>query len=620
MQNPSFPYEFVQFGHKARLSDRYLESLIHYVAWGQDQVGILVTIEIRNPWHPTGEYGQQIMSQIVREFSRGESQSILIRFEQALKQANRLVDQAKEKLETPIDCSVCLLANHEVHFSSIGRGALVLYRDGKISQITTPNELTEQFATVTSGDLDETDWLMGVNQEFAELLLGLPKTIWGEASSNQVSEAITKETEPAKRQTLAGTLLRYQPTGTSRQQKIIIWDEAESFTPIRLPKFRWNPTLLPKATVRLRQELQTVATGITHATRSFLSLFRGKAKLPSFHPKIRLSRNTAIIAVTFLALLGGGIFIFQKQLNHSQETGLKTIGLVEKIKTAPSTELPTLLGSEVTKGALDSLSTEDKTELTSYLQSKGVILQPSASLLSQLPKPVVAIDSNGDTLFLVDQSGQLWKWSSNSLTQLEQQTLIPSPIGLTVISPTNIVLSDQAGNLWQYDGSAAGPVALVLPSSVPAGTKLVQRFDNNLYIYSTANRSVYRVTNFQKDASKAVLITKAETIPLGSLTDWTITGQVIGLDANGKVVDWRNNKLGSLALQLPTTAATPRIDGHDLDLLLTNGSFLYHYQKGSLISSRFVILPSSISDISYQSNGQKIWLISNNSLFELSAS
>ncbi len=620
MQNPSFPYEFVQFGHKARLSDRYLESLIHYVAWGQDQVGILVTIEIRNPWHPTGEYGQQIMSQIVREFSRGESQSILIRFEQALKQANRLIDQAKEKLETAIDCSVCLLANHEVHFSSIGRGALVLYRDGKISQITNPNESTGQFATVTSGDLDETDWLMSVNQEFAELLLSLPKTIWVEASSNQVSETITKATEPAKRQTLAGTLLRYQPVGVSRQQKIIIWDEAESFTPIRLPKFRWNPALLQKAGERLRQWFQAVANAVTHATRSFLSLFKGKSKLSSFHPRVRLSRNTAIIAVIFLALLGSGIFIFQKRFNHSQETGPKTIGLVEKIKASPSSELPTLLGSELTKGVLDGLSAQDKTDLTSYLQSKGIGLQTGSGLLSQLPKPVVAIDSSSDTLFLVDQSGQLWKWSNNSLTQLEQQTLIPSPIGLTVISPTNIVLSDQAGNLWQYDGTATGPVALVLPSAVPTGTKLVQRFDNNLYIYSATNHSVYRVTNFQKDASKAVLITKAETIPLGTLADWTITGQVIGLDTTGKVVDWRNNKLGSLTLQLPTTATTPRVDGHDPDLLLSNGNFLYHYQKSSLISSQFVILPSSISDISYQSNGQKIWLISGNSLFELSAS
>jgi len=605
------PYDLLRFGRNDRLPERFVTSEVHTLDHKGKTCLLAITLEISNPWHHAREYGQQIISTVVREFARSQSASSLIKFEQALKLANHTIAQAKEKLNVQINAAVAFLSDDEVHFTVLGSSKLLLYRKNRLIDVTTEETAdTEKFSSVTSGDLSAGEWLVLCNPDMAAFLLKENPVIWNETDVEALATELVETAPVERREGFSAVMLRYQPDAAPQDQTVL-WDNLEHVTPIKLPK-------LSLPAVNLGSFIETVTTFLRTVPQHFKTL---KEKLPRrpataavaadddiFGTKPRFRIRPQLIGVLLLVvLLGFGIRGVIGKF-RAPKTETKTPTLVEELVAIPVGQRSTYLAGNFNYGQYDSLSAEQKSTFGQALAAENIALLTSAAAIAELPNEIVAIDSFNDQLAVLDATGQLWRIQSNRAIKIDQPTPIQQPFSVVALNEQRMLASDRAGNLWLVDGTSA-PVALALPSSITSGPKLIQKFDGNLYLYHVESKTVYRQGDYDRELSSLRIAVRPELLP-EPLVDLAINGDFVTLSQTGKITGVRAGKVTHQALEVaPGTVMQLTTSEVNDKLFAYSAPFLrVADNRGGLQQTLFALHPQPLKDLVLDGYGKNLWL------------
>lgn len=613
MEQGGLSHDIIRFDHKQRLTDRFLTSELHHLTTQNRQITIAVLIEIINPWHPTSQLGQIILNNLVREFSRSQSNSILGRFEQALKFVNRHIEDVIEKTHAPVAGAVALFEDGEVHLASVGAGKLLLIRNDTPT-IVSGKSPGQTFSSVTSGDLRETDWLCIANEGFAQFIEELPPEKF-HVGAEELETTVREAAATQEKLSWAGIFIRprFDKSGV---QRVVLWDEIEPVMPIKLPAFKlnvdWGKAFegIKGFFASFSQRLRTLTPG----KRPAVNL----PKIP-FGPSVLA--NKRVLAMLIFALLvaaGIGAGVWQLRKNN-QVTPVQNL-----LTTVQAASVDNQLSTLIDNFSLESyasLSDEDKEALKTLLQnSQTQLVLPT--LITELPESIVDLDASANLVTLVDSTGQLWMLKTGPPVQVAQTQKIPLPISLAAFGENNIVVSDTAGNIWRFDGSNTQPVALSLPNAIAQGTKSLEMYQNNLYIYLNDARTIYRVTNFTGDLAAASLYSRSETLPSEPLADWAVNGEVILATTTGTITDLLRNQRGNLNATLPRHDQTVRLSAETSfpDIISSSGRLIFrHSAEGTLIKTLFIPLQENISGIHLDTaDTSQVWLSSGKNLYRVS--
>jgi hypothetical protein len=631
MERYQVPYDRLTFGRKERSPDRYASSLCHTVDSKAGPCLIAVSVEIENPWHHAREYGTQISSSLVREFARSQSASNLIRFEQALKATNHLIKQAQEKLGTEIHCSVALLIGGEIHFAVVGRASLLLYRSDKLSDVV-PNEEKggAQFSSVTSGDLEPGEWVMLGDRSFAIFLRQIEASLWKEPELDPLAAAII-ETAGSEELDYSGTLLRFQPSGAA--ERTILWDMLEPVTPIKLPKVSLPRFDLTKINTALSQVFAAIKTASLKIWQRVLELrTQAKAKAgaaekvtaaaennnddptPPSRPKISLPKlkirwrwQYGAIAA-FLVLLIFGVQTLVARVKAPQSVAAPAT-IADELVAITVGEREKFIRENYTYDRYAALNDEQKQLFAQALLAEDITTYLPSPLIKQLPEKIVAIDAYGESLAVIDATGQLWILENNQAVKIEQSLQIQSPRSLAAFGRDKIVVSDASGNIWLFDNSAAQPVPVPLPSTIASGEKDLVKYSGNLYIYDSSSRAVYRQSNFDRDLSGLSVAVKSSEVR-ESAKDMAVNGEIVLFSESGVATTYLRGQPTGLTVNL-TTAKTMRLATveRNTKLHVIAAPLLYVIDTSGLPERRLLPLHSSaLTDLALSEDGQWVWL------------
>ncbi|QQG49990.1 MAG: hypothetical protein HZB70_00135 [Candidatus Berkelbacteria bacterium] len=621
-------YDTIKIGRHDRLVDRYAESEVHALESKGQNCVIAVTVEIDNPWHHAREYGRQIITALVREFVRAESSSNLIRFEQSLKATNSIIKQAKEKLNVPVNCVVALLINEEVHFAVAGNNKLLLWRNGDVTDATSGGlETEEQFSSVTSGDLNEGEWLMLANKPLSHFLENNEQEIWSDDDSEAISAAIVELSPVGERESFTGILLRYAP-GKLHRELSVMWDTLEHLTPIKLPRFKFpNLPLSDTAAVvagssRASWEFvkklisKIKERGSKRAENSSFDLGSNGFKLPRLSlPKFNIrSRIQIIAAVILVALIIVGVRTIVSRVNSTKEEQ-KAPNLAEQLVATPVGQRILFLNDRFSLEEYNALSGDQKQTFAQALAAESVSPLILNDLVSELETPVKAIDSLNDVLAVVDTSGQVWLIKEGQAIKVEQTVKIADPISIAIVAEDRILVSDKTGNIWLLDATPSQPLTLPLQAAVSSGPKLLQKFNRNVYVYHQASNTIYRQVNFDKDLNGLKALLKDDLLTL-ALADFAINGRVVALDVNGKVSSFAAGKLESQQLTVPVQegAHLTSVETNSKIFVLSGGVLYIADDKGVLQQSIFPLV-DSVEDIVLDGSGKTLWLATGKKIY-----
>jgi len=158
-----------------KIQDRFLTAQIQKAPEAvQTNMGTLFSlVEILNPWFPTSQVGQSIISTLNQKYYQAESTSDTLNFENALKQINENLAQLTQRGETDwignLNSVIALLIDNQLHITKVGDADAYLVREGKISKITAgfkkeiePHPL-KTFADIVSGTLEDGDKIIIAN-------------------------------------------------------------------------------------------------------------------------------------------------------------------------------------------------------------------------------------------------------------------------------------------------------------------------------------------------------------------------------------------------------------------------------------------------------------------------
>lgn len=625
MQHTAPPYDILKFGRNERLVDRFIASEAHTIDAKAGQCLMVITVEIENPWHHAREFGQQILSSLVREFVRSESNSNLIRFEQSLKLANHVIGQAHEKLGVPIGCAVALFSGEEIHFAVTGPSKILLVRNSQLSDVTaTEGSDLEQFSSVTSGDLTSNEWLIVTNAKMAAFLTNVEPAVWSENDLGALGAQLIELAPAHERDQFSAVVLRYND-GSLRQEQTILWDTLEHVTPIKLPKLT-----LPKIrTDTIIQALRSWAKRLIDATKSVvgkvqaLRLQRTPRVPKPEGPKVtsegarrfRLPRLTirsrwqvmAIIVFLILLIIGSKTLITRLRAPKNEPTPTT---LVEELVATAVGQRAAFLTEHFSFDRYRSLPEEQKQTFAQALSAENISVLNTTNVISELPQTIAAVDSFNDILAAIDNDGQLWFIKEGRAVKVEQSVQITKPISVAMIAEDRILVSDEASNIWLFDGAASQPAALPVASALATGPKIIQKFGRNVYVYHAASKTIYRQTNFDKDLNSLRPFVKSDITP-ADVTDVAINGQIVTLDKTGKISIFQANKLVSQNLNVP--AALPlhitAVEGNP-KLYALAGKMLYVVDsKAGSVQAVFPLAPTPLTELTLDSSGKSLWLI-----------
>ncbi|MEX2361801.1 MAG: PP2C family serine/threonine-protein phosphatase, partial [Patescibacteria group bacterium] len=299
----TFPYRLFRFAHKRQLNS-VSSSYFAIVSKDSHPVGLVLSIDIDERWHHARSAATTFWQILVREFNHSESRSTLIRFEAALKELNKAVVKTQEKVRQPISVAAAILESNQIHFSTIGTSRILLVRSGKFSDVTSgPEKGGNQFAAVTSGDVDANDTLIIANQNIYEFLAAEPDELWQPREIDLLCQEIQSRAQNSE-QALNCLIMRYDPDRPAQQT--LYWEESEKHYPIKLPKFSL-PTLPKIALPQLK--LPTIPPSLKRLALPKLSLptnFQQSAKVLLTRVKVIKPRTLLIAAVVIgLAIVGG---------------------------------------------------------------------------------------------------------------------------------------------------------------------------------------------------------------------------------------------------------------------------------------------------------------------------
>jgi hypothetical protein len=183
---------------------------------------------------------------------------------------------------------------------------------------------------------------------------------------------------------------------------------------------------------------------------------------------------------------------------------------------------------------------------------------------------------------------------------------------MVVFSDQKIVVSDNSGNVWLYDGTPEQPKSIALPSKLASGKKLLQKYQNNLYLL-LADGTIFRVSNFDSTLDSATTLTKAGTIPFANIADWQIGGTSYALSADGKLIDFTKSKLGTVSVLSAPATAIYHLTGNDQEVDVTNGSLIWRYSPTGVQTNLFYLgSEKPIADLRLVAAGQYVFMVEKN--------
>jgi len=636
MAQDMFSYDLIRFSRKERLPTSFVATDFHPIEGRNGECLMVTALEINSPWHHAREFGQQIITTLVREFVRSQSNSNLIRFEHALKLANHTISQAADKLGVSIDCAVALFIGEEVHFTVIGNCRLLLFRNGHLTDVTaTDTAEPGQFSSVTSGDLANQEWLMAATEKTVGFLRAQDPEIWQEADADAIAAQLIEEAPALERNHYFATLVRFR-TDRLGQSQTVLWDNLEHKTPIQLPKmtlpkinFSGAIAWLSETWVKLRaltkRKVRTAeqpAVETANADQPTTEIFEAGpsviSRLRSL-PWPRVSRRSLIIAAVVLVVLFVGYKVAAGRIDRAKEAVTEPT-ILEQLTQIPVANRQEFLAANFNFDRYAELSDAEKQTFAARVEESGAAFIQPTTVIAKLENEIVAIDGSATTLAALDNTGQLWVVRDGRVVKTEQSAFVKPALSVAVVNNERIVATDAAGNIWLFDGTTTGqPVALTQPSLLGTGPKLVQAYNGNLYIYATELKTVYRQSNFDKELSAPRSVGRFDQMT-SSLTDWAINGAVVGLSEQGQVMAFQGGKVtlnSSLAkvsppLHLASLETVPKLAALSAAFLIISDKTL------ASPSLRFLALKAPPTDLAINVTDSSLWLASGREIFKVS--
>lgn len=624
-------FSVIKLGCLERPTDRFLGAEVEQLVNKGQEVVLVSAVEIANRWQTAIDLGNAIRATFVSAYRDSPQRSVLTKFESALKAVNQLLDETTAKVPEPVHCALGVFSAGQLYFSTINNGHLLLYRRQKLTQITGAHLAGERFASVTSGELKKGDWLIAGSGQLRDALKNSQPDGWTEASKADLLRRLTSETGETGYAKLAGVAIEPASEYHLETIKLSGLKSAAGRWPA-LPATGFN---LSVVSLKLGEIIGKIGLRLK-ATAGWLGgkLRRPKAPavvaseidyddevealIPPPPRKKRFPVVTAVIAVVVLALLVAGVVIIRGEFRRvSQKPTVATSTIAELItKTAPS-DLFAFIEQNLTVDNYQNLTDKQRLTFNNALAAAKISLVNSTAKAADLTNPVAAMDNVGNNLYLIDSTGQLWKFT-DKLAKVTQASLTTNPVGLAALADNKIVVADQAGQLWLYDGSADQPHALPLPAALTQGPKLVQKFgSSNLYLYQTTTNAAYKVAGFIHDIFPASQVPPAAdgtpppaptptitsaVLNFGTLADWAVPGDFIGVTAAGVVKNFTKSKLESLNIQYYQDNAPIHLSltGKDNEVAVARGKFVtvYSTQDGHKISEHAIVTDQMITDLS----------------------
>lgn len=573
MQDIYPEYDILKIAYRDRLPDQFAATQLNQVNVNGKKCLIVNFITIPSPWHHANELGLELVNSTVREFLRSDSPSLLIKFESALKALNFLVASFKNKLNAHLDCLTLLICGKQVHFSSIGSPSVAIKRHGKFINIATSKSEQSQgsdvFTTVTSGDLQDGEWLIIGNRNLLDnTLKALPETVW-QQDLQTLKQALGVYSTASRHQAINGCCLRFNQ-GSQGNFSAIIWEELEPAVPIKLSaiellsilSFKERASSLTNLLLNLARKLKKIKPVFPKTLPINLSNVKKRLQPITFRnltPK-KFPLKQLLIAILGVSVIVAGFFIVRDRLERSRREITKTIYEQWQDSSPTTTEVAlNFLINNFNQQQFDSLSDADKEKFLNEVRQAGITPIISLKLISELPEDIAAIDQINEVLFAVDRSGQLWRYKNNIPTKIEQVHPITNPISLIAASEEKILVSDRQSNIWYFDLAVPPPLsdaesnqtpartelpkALTAPSAISAGRKLLAKFSSNVYLYHPDSRSIFRVTNFNGNLDRATRYNSGDILNSTEFTSFAINGSIIGVDRTGLITKFRTSNL-----------------------------------------------------------------------------
>lgn len=588
----TFPYRLFRFAHKRAL-DSVSVSYFAVVSKDNNPVGLILSIDIDERWHHARQAATNFWQIFVREFNHSESRSTLIRFEESLKELNKAVIKAQAKVKQTISVVAIVLEGNQIHFSTIGTSRIFLHRSGEINDVTTGSTRNgNQFAAVTSGDVDTNDTLLIANQNLYEFIASESDELWEDNDLNELSKKILGRTQNSE-QALNCVILQYSPDETT--QTTLYWEEGDKRYPIKFPKL--SLPVLPKISLPKISfsKLSIIFNSIKKINFSQLKFHKLKKVKPVY-----LYMVAVIIAVAF-----GASALLNRQTNSSTDP-LEETTVIDFTNTDGTKRLDFLFNLASTNKII-ALSSDEITQLTVLARENNIEIVTPVGKISELPRSVVSISTHEGLLYLLDESGQLWQVGVNDqLKQIDHLIMVKNPTSLVAFSETSLVATDSLGNIWHYNGETTGPTSLVLPSNLSSNNKLIAQYLNNLYIYSESNNSVYRQTNFTDKITTNSPYTGLTSLGSSKIWSWTINGDFIFLTDRSDIVGLLRDKITINAIATPNSTAQSNISSEDDVIIISSKQLLSAYlPDGTLLWQKFYLTNEEITDVSV--SGNTVW-------------
>lgn len=591
------PYRLVVFGFERKLADRYCQTVTFRHHFRGNPILLVVSTEIVDPWHPAREVGDALGSLISNELNKKTSQSLVARFENSLKAANHFLADRRDRLTTPLHCAVALLAGPEVHLSAIGQATVALSRSGQLNHITPSGDDETAFGVVTSGDLQSTDWI-----------------VIGSPSVRQVAQAVTETVETADsdhqgiatgnilapgQEPWSAAVIRYQPEAPRSEKIYFDHDSSAMIVPDELR--RRNPLQTLSGTLGGGAKFLPIVINFAKALGAQIRQFPWRS-LVSRLP-VRLRKPAALAGIALVIILVG-IFGWRQTHRPVTQSAAPTKALVQAT-SLPNADFSVYLTEHFTLEDYQALDSTEQTSFKDRIKQVGYEPLELPVVVTRLANDGLLIDRSGDDWYAIDTAGQIWGWKNQTLAAITQSQLVPQAVSLIAFN-NQWVVSDQTGNIWliKADGQVS---SLGLPTDLNSGTKLLAKFEANLYIYAQATGAIYRLTNFTNDISKAAVYIKKETIGLGTVQDLAVNNQIVTLDTTGKIQDFKRNQLGTFSATLPGLPGNSHLDTQpdNTRIMAVSGRLLTIYPTDQPTTSKtyFVLTDRAITDIAVSKNG-----------------
>ncbi|MEX1052182.1 MAG: hypothetical protein WEC83_02205 [Patescibacteria group bacterium] len=619
----TFPYRLFRFAHKRSL-DAVSSSYFAVVSKDSAPVGLVLTIDIPERWHHAKEAATAFWQIYVREFTHSESRSTLTRFEEALKELNKAVVKAQEKIQEPISVAAVILEDSQINFSTIGTCRILLVRSGIFSDVTAgADKAGNQFAAVTSGDIDGNDTVCVTNQNLYEFLAAEPNELWDQSTIEQLAAEIQSRAQNSAN-SLNLVLLQYSTDHSG--QATLYWEESEKRYPISWPKFNWPS--LPRLTWPNRPKLAWPKLALPNlAAIKQLPLLLKNFKRPPFQPvratpsSLPRAESRGVegpprrlqIAGAALVILIGLIWVWQRP--NPNESPPPTQSISERLATVAVEDSVSFLRDYVTE--IVALSSDSRSQFAETLLNRGIELTSLPELITEVPNRIVEISPADNSLFMVDETGQLWELPiGGQLKQIDHLFKVSQPTGLAAFSATSLAISDGLGNIWHYRGEASGPVAVSLSAALTSVTKKIAKFSNNLYIYSAEPPAIFRASNFAGEITATAPYNTPTVVNNATIHDFAVNGDFIAI-TDGQIVSWRRNETTRSSLPYLFAKAYSRIDATEggIIVLQTDNLITVISPTNEVIWQRYFAGGRTIGSIAII--GDDIWFTANGGVYNV---